>query len=57
MICISLSLSEKIIQNIDSKRGDASRSLYVRKILEKSAIDESQEFAPDKVTLQSGVNS
>ena len=55
MICITLSLSEKIIGNIDSKRGDTSRSLYVRRILEKSADEYQKDTTRDKVILQSEV--
>jgi len=32
---ISLRLDEELLKKIDKKRGDVSRSLYIRKVLKK----------------------
>ena len=40
MIAISLTISEKVIEKIDKKRGDVSRSRFVTKILEQVLREE-----------------
>lgn len=42
MIGISLTISEKVIEKIDKRRGDISRSKYVSKLLEQGLEKESK---------------